>query len=494
MFHFPEPDIVIGCLRNSNVWDSINFGGNKNWKQIVLNYFSDEFFRRSMWIGAIRRGVSVIVRDLFANWDQQFIQLSRSEVQKSLERAVLLCSYQSDPIGRPSTSNDPNINRLPYFGWENNLLRELLDLILVIWRVLPSQMLSTPYRIATVQSFVERALELMESIYEIYGDDFDLDEELMSLFFCRSSFFFDAYDELNPYVEHTYSLDHKKPYVQGDIRKYLKRMALVNRNRILPRSYVERFLRIYVIDPRSDGTEYDYYSQYNGGINAIINYYESKRTFFARVILAIVELLRSLSLTYGDRSVQDDEIVDKIAEKVIKILSDDDYYSQYLLEEKWKEILKNSDGNVFVKRLKQNRRVSVFHLIMSIWKHIKNSIKRVATTTTTTSTTTTTASSVSSTPEYEESSRGKEYIKRVGSKCYPMNDKRNSDNNEENSGPSCPKRSKYSERSRKTTDKFYDYLMDESNEEHFFLESLQDTFSSIFKSEMCIDEGLTSYG
>lgn len=493
MIHFPIEDEFINCLETSSVWNTITIKENKKWKKDVIHFFEEDYFEQSMSKGKVSRAVVTMVEILMENYDPRYIRLTRTEAEKSLEKAILKCSEQSDPISRPSTSNDPNVQRLPYFGWEQNQLREILDLILVRWRNLPNQMFSTAYRIATAQRFVERVLYLIDSFYRTYGEDFDLDQELMMMFSCRSTFFFDFDDELDPYIDHLYSLDHKKPYTQGDIRKYLKRIAVEGSNPLLEGSYVDRLLRTHVIDPQSNGSEHDYYSQYSEGIEAVNYVFETKKIFFSRIILAILELLRSHVLTYGDHRVQDDSIVSNITEEAIKILSDDDFYAQYLLDKKLEVILRNPKENAFVKLLQQNLRVREFPLIMLIWKDIKNKMKIVTTTTTTSTTTSTTTTTTESTfMEYEVSERGKGHFKRVGSKCYPMNQRRNSD---ENLCPSSPKKSKYSQRPKGTTNKNFGYFMYIGNEEeHFFLESLQDAFSSIVENEMqCSHKGLTCY-
>lgn len=89
-------------------------------------------------------------------------------------------------------------------------------------------------------------------------------------------------------------------------------------------------------------------------------------------------------------------------EIVTRMLHNDTYYGEYLLEKKWKELLMVEESTKYSDNLEQSLRVSVPDLVMLTWTRLRN---QDASATTTTS--------------YRESKRGKgHFFKSQGGKCF----------------------------------------------------------------------------
>lgn len=298
--------------------------------------------------------------------------------------------------------------------------------MLVNWPYLREQMLSLRSRRALLRRYVEDSLNILGSVYSC--DRHSYFQYNLRLFWRRrAQLFFDALNNLNPYINHIYTLQNPHPHVRFDTSQLNLYMEDFQ-NPLARQSQLDRILYIYSgssRDPNGDPNEFFHlYERY--GISSADYYFESHRSLFYRILFFFLELQARGIRTDEDDTYEGSIPFDVVSEEIQAIVYNDTAYRNYLLSLRRDAFRIGDADDIYVRSLRTLGRFREEDLVMLFWECIKNNadefVNAVTTTSTTSTTTkTTTSSSTSTTLKYQKSKKGKgNFFRTLTGKCFPM--------------------------------------------------------------------------
>lgn len=248
LVHFlKEMETLVECI--DQYLDKFWFEKDLKMRSDFINVFGLKLSQRTFVKSYLRATIaSTIDYEINNYFYARTVELDRrrprEELEEDVNRALLNCAddYVDDQSNsRPSS----DFQALPYFANEPIELFRLLNLILVNWSCIPESMCSTPIRRAELRRYAEDSLRILErSIFIEFNNN-----QPYYFWDRRARLFFDGRDNLIPYIDHRYSLNHSIPYSRGDTRRFLDRTteSFQGRNPRASREQVDKILLLHPV-------------------------------------------------------------------------------------------------------------------------------------------------------------------------------------------------------------------------------------------------------